>query len=204
MQLKDVFEERWLNVSNCISAGRMLLLPPFLWASIRYAQEPARDDLFIALVAIVFLAVITDFLDGFLARLLKQETKLGRYLDPVSDKVVSLGSLIILTLYYNFPWPVLGLYILREIFGVWLGWFLYFKRDMQGKPNAWGKIGVFVTAATVFWYVLLPRLSQHYPADHWLLQAHWSAWAMAAVLLIGVAAYARTYAAIVLRGRTAG
>lgn len=200
MQFRDVFAERWLTLSNALSFGRMLLLPFFFLVSARYVADPGDAAALAWLCLIIFLAVITDFLDGLLARAWGQETKLGRYLDPVSDKVTSLGALTVLVLYFDFPIWIFGFLILREILGVWMGTFLYFKRDMQGKPNLWGKLGVGLTALTVLWYVLAPHLAARLPPGHFLLAPVYAAYALALVFLIGMVQYGRTYWKVILHG----
>ena len=48
------------------------------------------------LTSIFFIAAITDYLDGYLARKLKQVSKLGQFLDPVADKLLVISSLLLL------------------------------------------------------------------------------------------------------------
>ncbi|MEQ9363086.1 MAG: CDP-alcohol phosphatidyltransferase family protein [Leptospirales bacterium] len=193
MQFRDVFQERVFNISNSLSVLRILLLPAFVYYSRAYVKSPERDDLFYPLITIILVGSLSDFLDGFLARLLNQETMLGRYLDPVADKLTGTVALITLVLYYSLPLWVFLIHVLREIGGVWMGTFLYFKRDMQGKPNIWGKLGVALTALLVVWYVLTPRLASVYAGDHWFLHPEIVAYALVVVLIVGMISYWATY-----------
>lgn len=194
MQFRDVFQERIFNISNSLSVLRILLLPAFVYYSGEYVASPERDDLFYPLMTIILVGSLSDFLDGFLARLLNQETMLGRYLDPVADKLTGTVALITLVVYYSMPVWVFVVHVGREIGGVWMGTFLYFKRDMQGKPNIWGKLGVALTALLVVWYVLTPRLaSLSNGDDHWYLHPEYVAYALAGVLVIGMISYWVTY-----------
>ena len=193
MEFREVFRERWFNISNSLSVLRILLIPLFYHYSIDYSEHPADVRRLRILLLIIALATLTDFLDGFLARLLGQETRMGRYLDPISDKLVSISSLVILTIFYGFPLWVLGFYIFREIGGVWMGTFLYFRRDIQGKPNIWGKVGVFNVALLVLWYVGRPWLATRFPEGHLLLHPEYSAYSLVLILSIGMVVYWITY-----------
>ena len=76
---------------NVLTYGRIAAVP-VLAALLLYGGNGAR---WIA-VAIYIVAAITDFLDGYLARLWKQQSALGRMLDPIADKV--LVSVVLLVL----------------------------------------------------------------------------------------------------------
>ena len=76
---------------NMLTYGRIAAVP-VLAALIMYGGNGAR---WVA-VAIYVVAAITDFLDGYLARLWKQQSALGRMLDPIADKV--LVSVVLLVL----------------------------------------------------------------------------------------------------------
>lgn len=62
----------------------------------------SRDDNFFALLYIIF-AFITDGLDGYLARKFNQISDVGKFLDPLADKICTTGGFIALTLYQDFP-----------------------------------------------------------------------------------------------------
>jgi cardiolipin synthase (CMP-forming) len=78
-----------LNIPNLISFLRLALVPVFLWLLLQ-EQFPW---------AIVVLAVagLTDYLDGFFARKLNQITKLGKFLDPLADRLYIFSTLIALS-----------------------------------------------------------------------------------------------------------
>ncbi len=195
MRFSDVFKERFLNVSNLLSFGRIFLLIPFFHINAAYVQSPDLRR-WGWLVLIIFVTVVTDFLDGFLARRWNQQTKLGRYLDPVSDKAVTIGSLFALVRYYQFPAWVFVVFVLRDVVAVWGGSFLFFRRNMMGAPNMWGKVGVGLVAVCVFWYVTLPVARDLVPPGSVLAHPEISAYALVVVLIGGVIAYGRRYWAV--------
>lgn len=159
----EILKDKVFTISNFLSISRALLLPFFVQYASEFKEDTSILKYYYVLVFICFLVVLSDYLDGLVARLLNEETILGRYLDPVSDKIVTIGGLSTITAYFQFPLWILILYIIREIIGVWLGLFLYFKRGIQGKPNAWGKWQVALVAVCVIHYLSLPLLVNHFP-----------------------------------------
>lgn len=79
------------NLPNILTYGRIVAVP-LVAGLLMYPGTTAR---WLAL-AIYILAAITDFLDGYLARLWQQQSALGRMLDPIADKV--LVSVVLLVL----------------------------------------------------------------------------------------------------------
>ena len=65
--------------------------------------------------ALILLAGITDYYDGFFARRLKLKTKLGAILDPLSDKIILLIPLLWLCKMHMIPFWSLAIIIFREL-----------------------------------------------------------------------------------------
>ena len=190
---EDIKKERIFTLPNIISAVRVGLLPLFIFFSIKYKEiSHSIEYLYYSLVVII-LAISSDFLDGAVARLLKQESVIGKYLDPVCDKIVTIGGLVVISFYYNFPFPIVVLYVIRELFGVWLGTFLFFKRGIQGQPNIWGKLGVTNVAVAVAWYISSPFLLSTFGPDSLFNQTWLSAYTLVFILLAGSIAYITSY-----------
>lgn len=194
----ELFEDSIFTISNFLSVLRVLLLPFFFVSTHRYAENPLEVNSFLTSIYLCLAAVLTDYLDGLFARILKQETNLGRYLDPVCDKLVTLGGLLVVTIHFAFPTWILTVYFLREVLGVWLGGFLYLKRGLLGRPNIWGKVGVGLVAISVLWYMATPYFEiKGYPYS-FLKHPEISAYILLFVLTIGMIAYAFRYWNIIL------
>lgn len=79
------------NLPNILTYGRIAAVPALV-ACFYFEGDGAR---WVAL-AIFFAAAVTDFLDGYLARLWSQQSSLGRMLDPIADKLLVAATLLML------------------------------------------------------------------------------------------------------------
>lgn len=84
-----------MTLANKISVMRILLVPAFAASLVYY--NPANDQLRYLSLALFLLGVVSDALDGFIARAQNQHTELGRVLDPIADKLLILTGLICLS-----------------------------------------------------------------------------------------------------------
>ncbi len=91
--------------------GIRFLLTPFIFKAVLAYKT--------VYAAVLFgIAVATDWLDGFLARLLHQQTALGAFLDPLADKVlfmVTLGALTFSSYEVTIPRWFFGMIVMREL-----------------------------------------------------------------------------------------
>ena len=82
-----------MTLASYITLTRIILIFPIILLS--YLQE----SIFNYLAFILFLiSGFTDYLDGLLARLFKDESKLGELLDPIADKIIVAAALILLVM----------------------------------------------------------------------------------------------------------
>jgi len=105
---------KW-TIPNILTILR-LLAAPCLAVMFLYFTRPWAD--WFALVLFVS-AAITDYFDGYLARIWKQETKLGAMLDPIADKAMVVIALMVIVGYSSMsPWLVLPATVIlfREVF----------------------------------------------------------------------------------------
>ena len=81
------------KIPNILTVGRILIVPFFVLA---FYLPGFYGDLTALILFIT--ASFTDFLDGMLARLLGEESKLGELLDPIADKILVAAALILLVM----------------------------------------------------------------------------------------------------------
>lgn len=85
-----------LNIPNLLTYLRILLIPIF----ILFYYLPNTWSYWVTTGIFVF-ACLTDWLDGYLARKLKQESRFGAFLDPVADKLIVVVALVLLVQSYG-------------------------------------------------------------------------------------------------------
>jgi cardiolipin synthase (CMP-forming) len=124
----------WLNLPNFLTILRIVMIPFFLY----YLLSQHPGDRFLALM-IFGIASITDFFDGYLARKWKQESPLGRFLDPLADKALVIATLIIFILLDQaVPLYMVIIIILRDML-VTLMRYLAIRKGAEIRTTRLGK-----------------------------------------------------------------
>ncbi|MDO9515454.1 MAG: CDP-alcohol phosphatidyltransferase family protein [Syntrophales bacterium] len=102
-----------MNIPNMLTLIRIILVPIFVILMMQ--------GFFSYALAVFVIAGVTDGLDGFLARILGQQTVLGSYLDPLADKALLITSFVILSILKIVPSWLAVVVISRDciiLFGV--------------------------------------------------------------------------------------
>ncbi len=100
-----------MTLANIITIARIILVPVFL---VVLLTELENKEIFAFTIFII--ASISDALDGYIARKYNQVTDLGKFLDPLADKLLIAGALIALVSIGTIETWVASLIILRELF----------------------------------------------------------------------------------------
>ena len=95
---EDPVDHAAMNLPNILTLFRIVLIPFY----IVFAYQPSFLASVVA-AAIFLLASLTDILDGYLARARSEVTQLGKFLDPIADKLLILSALILLVGNHNVP-----------------------------------------------------------------------------------------------------
>ena len=82
-----------IKIPNYLTIGRIIIVPVFV---VTYYLPGFYGD--IIPFALFLIASFTDFLDGLLARMFKEESKLGELLDPIADKIIVATALLLLVM----------------------------------------------------------------------------------------------------------
>jgi len=131
-----------MNFANKISTFRILSVPFFI-ASLVYYSAP-KDYLRFVALGIFILAVISDTVDGYIARISKQQSKAGLILDPLGDKLLLMSAFICLTndkFTLKFPLWVTLIVISRDVL-ILLGAAVTYmvRQNIAISPTRWGKL----------------------------------------------------------------
>ncbi|MFA5142773.1 MAG: CDP-alcohol phosphatidyltransferase family protein [Candidatus Omnitrophota bacterium] len=137
-----------LNLANKITITRIVSIPFFIAAVVYSKLEIA--------LAIFILAVISDGADGFIARTLKQKTRLGTILDPVADKLLLISAYICLSLAGNIPPdlrlpPYVPIIVISRDAIIVLGSIIIYvvTGDLKIAPSVLGKLTTFFQMITI-------------------------------------------------------
>jgi cardiolipin synthase (CMP-forming) len=108
------------------------------------------DERFGWALGLFVLAGISDALDGLLARLLKQKTLLGQYLDPIADKLLLSTLFPVLSATHKLPWMVTILVMSRDVSLLIVAAIFTLTTSYRDfKPNIFGKANTVAQIATI-------------------------------------------------------
>ena len=148
-----------LTFANKVTVGRIMMVPFFIAAVLYYSPE--NDYLRYVALGLFLLAVVSDVIDGYVARMRHQKTRAGAILDPLADKILLISAFICLYKvggYFEvvrFPlWFVLAV-ISRDVM-LLLGAMIIFlvHRQLEIEPSKWGKTTTFFQVVSVIGMLL--------------------------------------------------
>ena len=177
-----------LTVPNLVSFVRLLGVPLFLYLLL----VPHAD---VAAIVVLAIGGTSDWVDGFLARRLKQVSRLGELLDPLADRLYIFATLIALTVRDVLPWWFTIALVAREAFlGVLL---LLLRRRGYGPPAVHyvGKSATFILLVAFPVLLLAHVLGQPYG---WWYAAGWglALWGLALYWIAAVFYVIQVYGAL--------
>lgn len=126
------------NIPNALSIVRIFLIIPFFINTM--------NENYLKAVEILFWSGVTDLLDGFLARILNQQTKFGEIIDPIADKLTLISIMVCLGIKFKSIVPFMIILIFKELIMLIAGAFILKKTKKTIKAKWYGKLG------TAFFY----------------------------------------------------
>lgn len=169
-----------LNVPNLLSLLRLLLVPLFLWVSVR--------QMYTAAFVIFVSAAVTDILDGMIARRFNLRSRIGALLDPAADKTLMVCGYLFYTTSGDLPMVSVPIWLtfvvfIRDVLIVMFAYLLYTRVHVKRfPPSAAGKTSMVlqaialaaVIATNAFLPMLLPLMKLMFQVV--LLVTLYSAW----------------------------
>lgn len=160
------------NIANIITVVRIFLAPVFIW--LLFADDHEFGPMRYIAAGLFILAIVTDSIDGLLARRQNLVTDFGKLLDPIADKVLIGSALITLSILGELWWWVTIVILVRE-FGITV-FRLAVVRDRVIPASRGGKLKTIVQAIAISFY-LVPV---------WLLLGDWMHWTNAVLMAIAL------------------
>ncbi len=189
MSLNTDVSSRVLTLANLVSVIRLMAIPVFLYLVI-------ADRLLAAFILLV-AAVLTDFVDGLIARRMNQITRLGQFLDPFADRLFIAATVVALAIQGVVPWWFVVAVMLRDaLLGV--GGIVMSRFGHGTLPvKWWGKVATFGLLFVLPLFLLSVMVTEHVSASvgQMLMAIAWPI-AVVAVALYWVVGFSYLFDAI--------
>ena len=141
VRLNDIF-----LASNLVTLIRIVLVPIIFISLVKETRL-----LWVFVLAVFF--VLSDLLDGYLARKLNQVSDLGKILDPLIDKTGVAVFLVYAVIFRNFPvWAMISV-IAKDVLILLGGMVLIRTKKEIPTANLWGKVTLCVWGCVLFSYI---------------------------------------------------
>ncbi|MEE4312688.1 MAG: CDP-diacylglycerol--glycerol-3-phosphate 3-phosphatidyltransferase [candidate division KSB1 bacterium] len=140
---------QFYTIPNMLSVLRIMLIGPIIYCILHESRT-----YFYAGIVMIFIAALTDFLDGILARRLNQISEFGKLLDPLADKLSVAALVIVLIFYRDFPVWVAALIIGRDVLIAIAGLIFASKHKFLMSSNFIGKLTATLYAFMILAYIL--------------------------------------------------
>ncbi len=169
-----------INIPTKLTILRILLIPAFV---VLYFIEFPFNGL--AAVAVFMIASFTDFLDGHLARKWNQVTSLGKFLDPIADKMLVMCALVAVVLDFTMGWTFtlsVALFLMviesRELI-VSCFRIIAASKGLTLAADRWGKIKTVCQMVALI--ILIPHRSLVVHCGEWLNIVYYVGFALLAL-----------------------
>ncbi|MFO7785617.1 MAG: CDP-alcohol phosphatidyltransferase family protein [Thermodesulfobacteriota bacterium] len=144
-----------MTIPNLITTLRIILTPIFIIYLL--------DEQFVVALVVFVICVVSDGLDGFLARVLKQKSALGALLDPIADKLILVSTFVSLSVMGAVPvWLTVTVLSRDVLISLGVAALHIYRVEIRIRPSVLSKITTccqFATVAAVLVskFVLMPE-----------------------------------------------
>jgi len=141
--------KKLFTIPNFLSLIRLIFIPILIIFILNI-----KNSSFPIFIVFCFVAFFLDFLDGFFARKLKQESEFGKILDPVADKLLVLGLLVALLIKTDFPHWLAIIIFARDFFILIASLLLLKKKGIIKSSLIIGKVTFALLSLLIFFYLI--------------------------------------------------
>lgn len=174
-----------MNTPNKLTLLRMILVLPFITLMALFVYEVSHNQsvalysswnhatsYFVGAGIIFTLAMITDFVDGYLARKNNQITNFGKLFDPLADKFMTTSAFVMLSLAGIVPFWLTLVFILRDIL-VDGSRNLAAKNNVQVAASIWGKAKTMLQSIGLVLIFFVYPASAEFGKDYFMDHQSW-------------------------------
>ena len=138
-----------INIANSLTFFRVCLSIP-LWNFLSSINQDSNIYAVYWFLGLCFLIALTDILDGYCARLFNSVTDIGKFLDPIADKICVLVFVVYLSMQFGFTYSSLFLALLiRDIVVSVMSIYFVKKEGKYFQANIFGKWFLFFIAISM-------------------------------------------------------
>lgn len=160
-----------MNLPNKLTLFRIFLVIPLILVLAAFAYLNSNNYLDIDIKSnqqyylygagfIFIIAMITDAVDGYLARKWKQVTTFGKLFDPLADKIIVTTSMIFLAVFQYTYIPVVIIFVIRDLI-VDGSRNIAASNNIKVEASVWGKLKtIFQTIAIIILFFFIPLIDK--------------------------------------------
>jgi phosphatidylglycerophosphate synthase len=140
---------RYINIPNLITAFRYFLIPPILYFSVFKGGKPE-----LLIIVLFGLFMLSDLLDGIVARRLGEVTEFGKAFDAIADKSLVFPLIALLFIYRSLPlWYIIAVGV-KEGISIYIALTYVRKIGMVLESNIIGKVYINLSAIAVLSFII--------------------------------------------------
>lgn len=152
--MAKIKRQDWYSIPNLLSYLRIILVPLFVWV---YYQAETINDYYCA-AGIIVVSGLTDFFDGKIARRFNMITELGKFIDPVADKLTQCALIFCFATRYSLMWFLVAIFMVKESFMAIAGMLMLRQHKKLDGAMWYGKVSTFVFYVVMIILLLWPMI----------------------------------------------
>ena len=147
-----ISKKDFFTIPNLLSLMRIILIP--VYASIYLGSDHNQ-----LAAGILTFSCLTDLLDGYIARRFHMVSDLGKFLDPLADKITQLSVILCLSTRHPLVSALIPLFVIKEILQCVLAYFHFRNGKTLNGALIAGKISTAVLFASLILLMLMPTMT---------------------------------------------